>query len=233
MRRLIADSCRALIRGLMVPRRWEERAPIWPDPAAASDHRHPEQPIQAALIPPTMASGIAHDRATCLLALPCGLLCWPWWGSLAASVCSLSFLIGGLWLSPDLDIASRPSRRWGPLRLLWWPYRRYVPHRSPLSHAPLLGSAGRLAYLGVLLLLFCGLLQPLGAPSPQALLHSLADLWGSHRSLVLAGLVGLEASAWLHLIQDGDPMPRGLGRMRRRGRQQRQRRDQARSRQRR
>ena len=26
--------------------------------------------------------------------------------------------------------------------------------------------------------------------------------------LVLAALAGLEASAWLHLIQDGDPMPR-------------------------
>jgi len=25
---------------------------------------------------------------------------------------------------------------------------------------------------------------------------------------VLSALVGLEASSWLHLIQDGDPMPR-------------------------
>jgi uncharacterized metal-binding protein len=25
---------------------------------------------------------------------------------------------------------------------------------------------------------------------------------------VIAALVGLEASAWLHLVQDGDPMPK-------------------------
>jgi uncharacterized metal-binding protein len=33
-------------------------------------------------------------------------------------------------------------------------------------------------------------------------------LWQEQRGLSLAVLIGVEASAWLHLIQDGDPLPR-------------------------
>jgi uncharacterized metal-binding protein len=117
-----------------------------------------------------MASGRSHDRATWVLSLPFGLLWWPWLGLAGLACGGLAFLVGGLLLSPDLDTRSNPTRRWGPLRLLWWPYRRLLRHRSLLSHSPLLGTCGRLAYL--------------------------------------AALVGLEASSWLHLIQDGDPMPK-------------------------
>ena len=155
-----------------------------------------------------MASGRAHDRATWLLALPFGLLWWPWLGPGGAGCGGLAFLVGGLWLSPDLDTRSNPTRRWGPLRLLWWPYRRLLSHRSLLSHSPLLGTAGRLLYLAALLLGICLLAQPLGAPTPQELLSRGQSLWQQQRPLLLAGLSGLEASAWLHLIQDGDPMPR-------------------------
>jgi uncharacterized metal-binding protein len=155
-----------------------------------------------------MASGRAHDRATAWLAAPFGLLCWPWLGPQGALTGSLAFLVGGLWLSPDLDTRSNASRRWGPLALLWWPYRRFLSHRSALSHTPLLGSAGRLAYLALAAALFSQLLQPLGTPSATELLTSLAVLWREQRTPLLAALVGLEASAWLHLLQDGDPWPR-------------------------
>ncbi|MFN6337338.1 MAG: DUF2227 family putative metal-binding protein [Cyanobacteriota bacterium] len=94
-----------------------------------------------------MASGRAHDRATSLLALPFGLLWGPGLGLEGIAVASLAFLLGGLWLSPDLDTPSRVTARWGPLRGLWWPYRRLLRHRSLLSHSPLIGTAGRLAYL--------------------------------------------------------------------------------------
>ena len=63
-----------------------------------------------------MASGQQHDRATCWLALPYGLLWWPWLGPLGTVVSALAFLIGGLWLSPDLDTNSRPYQRSGPQR---------------------------------------------------------------------------------------------------------------------
>jgi uncharacterized metal-binding protein len=124
----------------------------------------------------------------------------------------VAFLVGGLWLSPDLDIRSNAVRRWGPLAALWWPYRRCLRHRSLLSHGPLLGTAGRLVYLGALVLLLALAAQPLGAPAPSQLLEHAADLWRQHRAAVLAALAGLEASAWLHLLQDGDPPLRLPGR---------------------
>ena len=168
-----------------------------------------------------MASGRAHDRATWLLALPFGLLWWPWQGAGGALSAGLGFLVGGLWLSPDLDTPSNPSRRWGPLRWLWWPYRRVLSHRSLLSHSPLLGSAGRLRYLAAVLLALCWLGQPLGTPSPRALAAWAGQLWDRQPTQLLAALVGVEASAWLHLLQDGDPtprLPRPLRRTRRRRR---------------
>jgi uncharacterized metal-binding protein len=159
-----------------------------------------------------MASGTNHDRCTRWGALPFGLLCWPLlgWGGLLAG--SLGFLVGGLWLSPDLDTRSNPSRRWGPLAPLWAPYRKLVRHRGLLSHGPLLGSGLRLLYLSLLLLGFSLLLQPLGAPSPPTLWQGGIALWQHHQPLVVSALAGLEASAWLHLLQDGDPLPPPLRR---------------------
>ena len=155
-----------------------------------------------------MASGRAHDHAAWLLCLPFGALWWPWLGIAGLAVASVSFLLGGLLLSPDLDTRSNPTRRWGPLQVLWWPYRSLLSHRSLVSHTPLIGTAGRLLYLALVLLLLCLIGRPLGTPSLERLLHSLQQLWSEQRTLLIVALVGLEASAWLHLIQDGDPLPR-------------------------
>jgi uncharacterized metal-binding protein len=155
-----------------------------------------------------MASGRQHDRLTRRLALPFGLLWWPALGPVGVAVATGAFLLGGLWLSPDLDTRSNATRRWGPLRLLWCPYRRLLSHRSLLSHTPLLGTGLRLLWLAALVLGACTALQPLGAPPPGEVLERGRELWRTHRPLLLAALVGLEASSWLHLLQDGDPIPR-------------------------
>jgi len=156
-----------------------------------------------------MASGRTHDRATWLLCLPFGLLWWPWLGVAGLGSGAAGFLVGGLWLSPDLDTPSNPTRRWGPLAVLWLPYRRLLRHRSLLSHCPVLGTAARLTYLAAIALALSLILQPLGImPSPPRLLALAAGLWRQQRPLLLAALLGLEASSWLHLIQDGDPLPR-------------------------
>ncbi|MEA5442780.1 metal-binding protein [Cyanobium gracile] len=155
-----------------------------------------------------MASGRSHDRATRHLALPFGLLWWPALGPVGVAVATGAFLLGGLWLSPDLDTRSNATRRWGPLRLLWWPYRRLLSHRSLLSHSPLLGTSLRLLWLAALVLLACAAFVPLGAPAPGELVQRGRELWGSQRPLLLTAFVGLEASSWLHLLQDGDPIPR-------------------------
>jgi hypothetical protein len=46
------------------------------------------------------------------------------------------------------------------------------------------------------------------AAAAQTAAPWLAGLWQQQRPLILAALLGLEASSWLHLLQDGDPMPR-------------------------
>ena len=155
-----------------------------------------------------MASGRSHDRATGLLALPFGLLWWPLQGAMGTMVAAAAFLIGGLWLSPDLDTRSNATRRWGPLRLLWWPYRRWLPHRSIFSHSPVLGTAGRLFYLGLLVMFISLLLMPYGSPGPDQLMNALQQHWVDRKALVVTALVGLEMSSWLHLLQDGDPLPK-------------------------
>ena len=135
------------------------------------------------------------------------LLGWP-----TGLTAGLAFLVGGLWLSPDLDTLSRPSKRWGWLAVLWWPYRRLVRHRGWMSHTPLLGSTCRLLLLlGWLLLALVGL-QAIGGPGPLWGIQQIETLWRAYPQQLITALVAIEASAWLHLLQDGDPMPPPLRR---------------------
>ena len=160
-----------------------------------------------------MASGRHHDSATILLGLPLGLAIGVLWGTLTGVIAAAGFLFGGLWLSPDLDTRSNALKRWGPLGGLWWPYRRLIPHRSVWSHGPLLGTATRL----LLLLSWCLLISSLiPALNPNALLSVLETTIRSHPDRAAALLLGLEASVWLHLFQDGDPWPAEWTRRRRR-----------------
>ncbi|HUI90500.1 MAG TPA: DUF2227 family putative metal-binding protein [Anaerolineales bacterium] len=65
----------------------------------------------------------------------------------------------GLILTPDLDVnagsfSDDEVREISPLgENLWWvywfPYRVILPHRSPFSHWPILGTVGRLLYISI------------------------------------------------------------------------------------
>ena len=152
----------------------------------------------------SLALGRRHDQSIWILSLPLGIavgLVLGWTAGLSAAA---SCLAGGLWLSPDLDTRSNALRRWGPLGFLWWPYRLLIPHRSLWSHGPVLGTTAR---LGVLLS-WC-LIVTLAVPalSPALLLTTLQQLMRIYPREVIALLVGLEGSAWIHLILDGDPWP--------------------------
>jgi uncharacterized metal-binding protein len=95
---------------------------------------------------PVRASGRNHDRAI-LFASPLVLVVGCWQFGELGIIAGASHLLGGLYLSPDLDLISRPYKRWGVLRFIWLPDQRLIPYRSPLSHAPVLGLLLRLAYL--------------------------------------------------------------------------------------
>lgn len=102
-----------------------------------------------------MPAGRTHDRIT--------LWCLPFvtvstfgltYSLPLTLIVSLSFLVGGFMLGPDLDIHSIQYVRWGLLRWIWLPYQITIKHRSQLSHGPIIGTALRVAYLAVWLSLF-------------------------------------------------------------------------------
>jgi uncharacterized metal-binding protein len=148
-----------------------------------------------------MASGKNHDRSI-LFVSPVVLVvgCYQF-GLELGIIAGASHFLGGYWLSPDLDIKSRPFLRWGVLKIIWLPYQRLIPHRSPLSHAPVLGSLLRLAYLAAWLF-------PLWLIFPDLQRVQWAVDWGK----VAAFLIGVELSALNHLLLDGLllPLPSGV-----------------------
>ncbi len=103
-----------------------------------------------------MPSGRTHDRIT-LWSLPvvAGLTFGQTNSSRLTLLIAGSFLFSGLMFGPDLDIQkSYHIQRWGWLGWLWLPYQKSLHHRSFLSHGPLIGTAVRIIYLGMWMVLF-------------------------------------------------------------------------------
>ena len=113
-----------------------------------------------------MASYKGHDSATLYSACLLGPVCYwtaEWLhdivqddefalSSFATTLLVVgAYLFSGLLLSNDLDITSRIYKRWGPFRLVWYPYQRLIPHRSLLSHGLVVGPVLRVLYLYVML----------------------------------------------------------------------------------
>ncbi|HTL90538.1 MAG TPA: metal-binding protein [Leptolyngbya sp.] len=102
-----------------------------------------------------MPSGRTHDSIT-LWSLP--IVAATTFGLTQSSSLTLlasgGFLFAGLMFGPDLDIYSQQYKRWGILRWIWLPYRRSMKHRSFFSHGAIVGTVGRILYLGSWIMLF-------------------------------------------------------------------------------
>lgn len=106
-----------------------------------------------------MSTGKQHAQATTALVFPVAVSSLfllphdPLSGAITGAVGCLT----GLIIDPDLDIENITRSEWQMIKklwivgmlwvALWYPYARAIPHRSPLSHWPLLGTAGRVLYL--------------------------------------------------------------------------------------
>ena len=105
-----------------------------------------------------MPSGRTHDRITLwTLPLVSGATLLATGNSTLTLIVAGGYLFGGLMFGPDLDIHSVQFKRWGWFRWIWLPYQGSVPHRSPLSHSPITGTALRILYLLVLVGFVSGL----------------------------------------------------------------------------
>ncbi|MEO0869003.1 MAG: DUF2227 family putative metal-binding protein [Cyanobacteria bacterium J06642_11] len=136
-----------------------------------------------------MTAGKTHDQITWALS---GFLIGGYALAGYYAFAAAGGALVGLWLSPDLDcVHSQAKRRWRSLGLgwLWYPYRQIVPrHRHPLSHLPILGTAGRLVYLGWPLLVW-------GDPA-----------WLIWWTWAVAATVGLAVADLGHWVADGCPL---------------------------
>lgn len=104
-----------------------------------------------------MANGITHGRITIVFSPITAVSTYLVTQSITMAGIATAGTLAGLVLEPDLDIdqITMSERRvynlWSPLgtlwRWLWFPYAYSIPHRSHLSHMPVLGTAIRLLYL--------------------------------------------------------------------------------------
>jgi uncharacterized metal-binding protein len=107
-----------------------------------------------------------------------------------------SFAFSMVFLTPDLDlVASRPTRRWGRLSFLWWPYAKIFRHRG-VSHHLIWGPLTRIAYL---LLLATGAAAAVGAAlgRPLSFTTPHANVWAILAGLYLPNMVHTMADAAL------------------------------------
>ena len=155
-----------------------------------------------------MASGQEHDKTTKQWAVPFACLVALLVDTRSGVISGVAFLIGGLWLSPDLDTHSIALKRWGIFKSLWWPYRKIIPHRSIFSHAPFIGTIIRVSYLILISTLIIYLLILLGLNNTFTTHFLQAKVIENNHKDYLFIFLGLEASTWLHLIKDGDPFPK-------------------------
>ncbi|WP_214801140.1 metal-binding protein [Exiguobacterium sp. ERU656] len=107
---------------------------------------------------------------------------------------AVGIAVGTLWLSPDLDLKSEPYYRFGPLRVLWMPYVKIIPHRSIWSHGLIIGDVIRLLYSAALLipLLFLAFYSEIIQAST---VDSLIDV-------MPAFIIGVMTASTIHIILD-------------------------------
>ena len=116
----------------------------------------------------------------------------------------------GLILTPDLDvnagsISEDQVREMSPFgENLWWiywfPYRQVLPHRSPFSHWPVIGTIVRLFYLGIpyfLALTFFYFAYP-----PYYTWLAQAGFWLITLPYSHVALLGLMSADMLHFFMD-------------------------------
>ena len=181
-----------------------------------------------------MASGKVHDQW--VVWVSCGLIgvaATQAFGqliqsktipSVALQTGSIAFgcLLGGLWLSPDLDLpVSNVSRRWGFLSVLWIPYEVLFKHRSFWSHGILIGATIRFIYVLTLIILGLATIDAVLLKQPilaNGLVEYFITTITSHTDLFWCFFIGLNVADIIHIFldhtvknrSDSDAVSRGI-----------------------
>jgi len=160
-----------------------------------------------------MPSARAHDIITLVFAPPTFAATFLLTHSIDLSlIVTGAMLFAGFMFGPDLDIQSKQYVRWGPFAFLWWPYKVVFKHRSRLSHGIILGTAIRVIYFSLMLMVLAAawlfldrLLHPQSAErlDPLGLFQQVWDtLKAIDRRYVIAAFLGLWWGATSHTLTD-------------------------------
>ena len=161
-----------------------------------------------------MPNGRTHDIITVIAAGIADGIYYRYADSPQLALAALftgTFLFAGFACAGDLDLNSCELRRWGPLKFIWLPYTKLVPHRSLISHGLIVGGVIRALYLGVAttLLFWLGiwLYSRLGphvnaSEATKAQLGSLTHWAHTHRNLATAGIAGFILAGTTHSVSD-------------------------------
>jgi len=147
-----------------------------------------------------MPGGKIHDKGTVYF-LPVGLIVGFAWGGVSGLLLvGASFLFAGFMFNGDLDhdVGATPYNRWGPLRCLWYPYMKVMPHRSIWSHGPILGTAFRLIYLLILALAALAIPTAMDWVDLKVIAVFIVERWEPTLMIV----AGLELGAFQHTLLD-------------------------------
>ena len=107
-------------------------------------------------------------------------------GAVELVVLLIAYMFGTFFLSPDMDINSTSYKRWGFLRILWWPYKVLFKHRG-YSHHLILGPLSRLANLALIVVPFMFFAGTY--PSVDYIILFSGGVWGANTVHVAADFV--------------------------------------------
>lgn len=129
-----------------------------------------------------MPGGYFHQIVTMVAVVPVTVGVATATGNFGSGLdAGLGCLVGVI-INPDLDLVAANR----VLRLIFWPYRAAIPHRSLLSHSPVMGTLIRITYIWLLLIIPCTIFN-IPWPDPT----KLGWVW-----------VGLGISDFLHIFAD-------------------------------
>lgn len=159
-----------------------------------------------------MSSGLVHNKVTFVASWPVSvvvaILTLNFWYAVVAMLGCLS----GIMFTPDLDLTITTRSEWLLIRrskligyvwiIIWYPYAKFIPHRSWASHYPIISTFIRVVYFSVFLFVVVGLIR-LMFPSVSWYLWFVWD--NVSYKVYLSYLFGLVVSDTLHWFYDYFP----------------------------
>ena len=114
-----------------------------------------------------------------------------------------AYIFATRYLSPDLDINSKPYQRWGALRVLWYPYMKVFKHRQA-SHNLIIGPLSVVLYLTLIVVPVVYGIMYMWIPIAECTIAYVQQIELTRENWVLVAIVvaGFISAGWTHILTD-------------------------------